>query len=170
VFRRLPSSAKKRLAKGERVIAWAPTTEDAQAPVVVTPLGVWLPGQPERIGWHQVHKATWSGNRLTVIPSTKVADGEGYTVMADDAPLVVGLADPDNVPDEIRKRVTKSVGYTEHYPLPSGGVRVVGRRVPGVNGLTWHVRYDEGTDAADPEVVATTTALVAEAATPDDSL
>jgi hypothetical protein len=170
VFRRLPSSAKKRLAKGERVIAWAPSAEDAQSPVVVTPLGVWLPGQAERIGWHQVHKATWSGSRLTLIPSTRVTDGEGYTVMADAEPLVIGLADPDKVPDEIRKRVTRSVGYTEHHPLPGGGVRVVGRRVPGVNGLTWHVRYDEGTDADDPDVVAATAALVAEAATPDPSL
>jgi hypothetical protein len=168
VFRRLPSVAKQRLAKGERVIAWAPTTEDAAAAVVVTPLGVWLPGRPERVGWHQVHKATWSGGRLTVVPAAQVDDGDGYAVMADDTPVVVGLTNPDNVPDEVRKRVTRSVVYTQHYELPGGGVRLVGRRVPGVNGLTWHVRYDEGTDAGDPEIVATTAALVAEVSAPTE--
>jgi hypothetical protein len=168
--RRLPAAARRRLAKQERVIAWASTTEDTEAAVVVTPLGVWLPGRDERIGWHQVHKATWSGSRLTVVPSTPVADGDGYAVMVDDTPIVVGLADPDDVPHEIRKRVTKSVAVTEHHPVPAGGVRIVGRRVPGVNGLTWHVRYDDGTDASDPDVVATTAALVAELAAPDPSL
>ena len=79
---------------------------------MVTPLGVWLPGRPERLGWHQVHKATWSGGRLTVIPAAQVGDGDGYAVMADDTPVVVGLPDPDDVPDEVRKRVTKSVAYT----------------------------------------------------------
>ena len=62
--------------------------------------------------------------------------------------------------------MTQSVAYTAHHPLPGGGVRVVGRRVAGVDGAAWHVRYDDGTDAADPEVAASTAELVAEAAAP----
>jgi hypothetical protein len=132
---------------------------------VVTTLGLWLPGR-DRLGWHQIHKATWSGTQLTVVPSVPVGDGSTYTVMADDAAVAVNLGDPGNVPLTVRQRVTKSVAYTAHHPLPDGGVRVVARRVPGRNGVTWHVRYDDGTDAADPSVAAFTAELVAEAAAP----
>ena len=43
---------------------------------------------------------------------------------------------------------------------------MVARRVPGVDGLTWHVRYDDGTDADRPRGGAATDELVAEAAAP----
>ena len=46
---------------------------------------------------------------------------------------------------------------------------MVGRRVPGRNGVVWHVRYDPGTDGSDPDVVAFTAELVAEAAKPDET-
>jgi hypothetical protein len=130
----------------------------------VTTLGVFLPGRTDRVGWHQIHKATWSGSRLAVIPAEQVSEGEGYAVMADGAPVTVALADPDRVPAEVHKRVTKSVAYTVHHPVPGGGVRVVARRVPGVDGVSWHVRYDEGTDPAAPDVAAVTAALVGDAA------
>jgi hypothetical protein len=158
------------MERNERVLAWAPTADDASLAVVVTSLGLWLPGRP-RLGWHQIHKATWSGSRLTVVPSVPVGDGVGedgsaYTVMADDAPVEVTLADPGNVPMSVRQRVTKSVAYTAHYPLPVGGVRVVARRVAGVDGVSWHVRYDDGTNITDPDVIAVTAEIVAEAAEP----
>jgi hypothetical protein len=95
-----------------------------------------------------------------------VGDKETYTVMADDAPVVVSLRDADDVPRRVRERVTRSVAYTAHYPLPNGGVRVVARRVAGRNGVDWHVRYDEGTDVDDPDVQAFTAELVAEASAP----
>jgi len=162
--RRPPAALRPKLDRDERVIAWARTVEDVAAAVVVTTRGVFLPGRGERLGWHQIHKATWAGSRLTVVPSVPVAGGDGYTVMADDTPVVVGLTNPDDVPVEVRRRVTRSVAYTAHHDLPTGGVRVVARRVPGVNGVHWHVRYDDGTNTADPEVVAATAELVAEVA------
>lgn len=165
--RKLPSAARPKLDKNERVVTWASTSDGG--PVVVTTLGVWLPGR-DRLGWHRIHKATWGGSRLTVIGSVEVGTGEGYTVMADDTPVQVGLVDPDNVPAAVRDRVTKSVVFTGHFPVPGGGVRVVSRRVPGRDGVEWHVRYDEGTDASDPEVKALTEEIVAEAATPDPTL
>lgn len=165
---KLPSAARPKLDKNERVIAWASSasTGDAPGAVVVTTLGVWLPGR-ERLSWHRIHKASWAGARLTVIPSVEVASGTGYAVMADDEALHIGLVNPDDVPASIRERVTKSVAYTAHYPLPGGGVRVVGRRVPGRDGLEWHVRYDEGTNRDDPEVIAITDELIAEVSAPD---
>ncbi|HEX6870242.1 MAG TPA: hypothetical protein VF163_04025 [Micromonosporaceae bacterium] len=148
------------------MVAWAPATQGGA--VVVTTLGAWLPGRAERLGWHQVHKATWSGTTLTVIGSVPVASEDGYDVMADDAPIVVSLTDPDKVPHEVRQRVTRSVAYTSHHALPGGGVRVVARRVPGANGVVWQVRYDDGTDRTDPEVAEATAALVLEASAPPE--
>ena len=165
--RRVPAESRPALARDERVLSWAPA--EPTGAVVVTNRGVWLPGH-DRLGWHQIHKATWADSRLTVIPSTQVGQGQGYAVMADDAAVVVSLSRPDDVPADVRTRVTKSVAFTAHFPLPSGGVRVVARRVAGRNGVDWHVRYDEGTDRDDPEVVAATAAIVAEAAAPDPSL
>lgn len=179
--RKPPRALRPKLDPGERLLAWARVADESgrpanggrhQGPVVVaTTLGLWLPGR-DRLGWHQIHKATWSGGRLTVIPSVPVGepvpvDGPGsYAVLADGEPVTVTLSDPGKVPAEVRTRVTRSVAYTEHHSLPGGGVRVVGRRVPGVNGLTWHVRYDEGTPTDDPSVVTATTDLVRAAATP----
>jgi hypothetical protein len=187
--RRLPAKLRPKLERSERVLAWARTAgEPEQAGVVVvTTLGLWLPGR-SRLGWHHIHKATWSGARLTVVPATQVGepvalDGlarparhvGSYTVMADDVPVTVALADPGDLPHTVRQRVTRSVAYTAHHPLPPtpesgaqprGGVRVVARRVAGVDGLAWHVRYDEGTDTNDPSVMAFTADLVAEAAAP----
>jgi hypothetical protein len=180
--RKLPAKLSPKLDRSERVLAWSRTADDPNAVVVVTTLGLWLPGRP-RLGWHQIHKATWSGARLTVVPAVAVGDpvpmdGQGtarpsrsegalsFVVMADDASVTVHLADPGDVPTAVRQRVTRSVAYTVHHPLSTGGVRVVARRIPGMDGLAWHVRYDEGTDTTDPAVIATTAELVAEAATP----
>jgi hypothetical protein len=166
--RKPPRSLRPKLDAGERWLAWARSADDRSQAVVATTLGLWLPGRP-RLGWHQIHKAAWSGSRLTVIPSVPVGDpvpldGAGsYAVLADDEPVTVTLTEPGDVPAEVRTRVTRSVAYTAHHPVPGGGVRVVARRVPGVNGLVWHVRYDDGTPHDDPAVVAATTQLVAEA-------
>lgn len=161
--RKPPAALRPSLERGERMLAWASTASEPVGAVVVTTLGIWLPGR-ERLGWHQIHKATWSGSRLTVVAAVPQGSADGYTVMADDAPVVVQLADAGDVPEEVRQRVTRSVAFTAHHPLPGGGVRVVARRVPGRDGLAWHVRYDEGTDAADPAIAEATAELVAEAA------
>jgi hypothetical protein len=160
--RKPPSAHRPKLDRNERIITWASTVDNSGA-VVVTTSGVWLPGRG-RLGWHEIHKAAWNEAReLTVVPAVKVADADHYAVMADDTPVAVNLAEPEDVPAEIRKRVTRSVAYSAYHPLPGGGVRVVARRVAGIDGLTWHVRYDEGTDQQDPEIVAATEEFVAEA-------
>lgn len=159
--RKLPAGKRPGLARDERIVAWAGATgEDV---VVATNLGLWLPGAPERIGWHEIHKVTWSGRQLAVVAAREVRDAGDYTVMADLPPVVVTLLDPDHVPEQVRSRVNKSVAYTVHHPLPDGGgVRIVARRVPGVNGVRWTARYDEGVDADLPEVAKVTADLVAQ--------
>lgn len=160
--RKLPAGRRPKLAADERIVAWAGATGDDV--VVVTNFGLWLPEATERLGWHEIHKATWSGRQLALVAAREVAHDDGYAVMEDLPPLVVTLLDPDKVPEQVRARINRSVAYTSHYPLPDGGgVRVVARRVSGVNGLRWTVRYDQGVDHSQPGVAKATEELVAQA-------
>jgi hypothetical protein len=158
--RRLPAEHRPPLGPDERIVAWAATADDRA--VVVTNLGLWLPDGSGRLGWHEIHKATWSGRQLAVIAADQVGEGDGYVVMVDRAPVIVTLLDPGRVPEQVRTRVTRSVAYTSHHQVPGGGgVRVVARRVSGVDGLRWTVRYDIGTDADFNGVAETIVHLVA---------
>jgi hypothetical protein len=155
----LPADRRPALGPEERVVAWAPVT--GEEVIVLTNHGVWLPGTGSRLGWHEIHKATWSGRQLALVASGQVAATEDYAVVEDEPATVYTLLDPDNVPAQVRARVTKSIAYTRHHPLPGGGgVRVVARRMPGVNGLRWTVRYDEGVDRDADEVRSATADLV----------
>jgi hypothetical protein len=166
LFRRkpkLPADRRPALEPDERIVAWA--RADDEGAVVATNRGLWLPGL-HRLGWHEIHKAIWSGRELVVTPASVVGERPGYTVVADQPILSTLLLEPGDVPDQVRARVTRSVAYTEHHPLPEGGVRVVARRVSGVDGLTWTVRYDPGTpedEAAVDDLVATAHAATAPA-------
>lgn len=154
---RLPAELRPDLARDERVVAWALAESGA---AVATNLGLFLPGRA-RLGWHEIHKAAWTGGELVIIPAEVVESRAGYVVTADAPPLRVALADPGRLPHTVRTRVTRSVSLTSHHPVPGGAVRVVGRRVPGVDGVSWAVRYEGGADGADPGVIAVTDRLVA---------
>ncbi|MBM2621785.1 hypothetical protein JIG36_40405 [Actinoplanes sp. LDG1-06] len=158
----LPAALKPALAPEERVVAWSLVTDDTA--VVATNHGLWLPG-PAFLGWHEIHKAAWSGRELRLTPAELAEERDGYTVLVDGPIATFLLLSPGELPDQVRTRVTKSVAYTTHHPLPSGagGVRVVGRRVAGQNGLSWAVRYDSGTPVNLPAVVELTDELVAAA-------
>jgi len=156
--RRLPAQRRPPLDPDERVVAWADAGDDQV--VVATNLGLWVPGEGARLGWHEIHKAGWSHPRLTVVAAREVAAEDEYSVVEDRPPRTVALVDPGRMPEQVQARVTRSVAYTSHHPLPGGGgVRVVARRVPGRDGLRWAVRYDPGTAA----VPAAAAALVAQA-------
>jgi hypothetical protein len=155
--RQLPAANRPPLAPDERVVAWA----DSDGGILVaTNLGLWL---PTFLPWHLIHKATWDGTVLAVTPAGEVATRPGYTVVEDRPVLSFRLADPGDLPHQVRARVTRSVGYTAQHPLPGArAVRVAARRVPGADGLRWTVRYDRGVDPEDPGVVRATTDLVGE--------
>jgi len=160
IFRRrpkLPAELRPALEPGERVLAWAAVGEGRA--LVATNRGLWLPGSG-RLGWHEIHKAAWSGRELRVIPAEVAEVREDYAVLVDAPALIFLLLEPGELPDQVRTRVTRSVAYTAHHPLPVGGVRVVGRRVSGVDGLSWAVRYDAGTPVDAGPVVQVTRQLV----------
>ncbi len=170
IFRRrpkLPVGKRPPLVSEERVLSWAFVGSEPGGPVVVaTNRGLWLPDR-DRLGWHEIHKAAWSGRELRVTPAEVAEVRDDYAVLVDAPAVTFLLLEPHEVPEQVRARVTKSVAYTSHHPLPAGGVRVVGRRVSGVDGLSWAVRYDAGTPVDSEQVVKVTDELVlaAQAAT-----
>jgi hypothetical protein len=178
--RRLPDRFRPPLERDERVLAWAETGDGGA--LVATNRGLWPlegPGAagadparqpsdstdpPARLGWHEIHKATWTGEKLAVTAAKVVDHGTGFDVVEDLPTVGFPLPVPGDLPGEVRARVTRSVGPSTHHPLPGGGgVRVVARRVPGVDGLCWTVRYDPGVDHDDPATREITEQLVAQA-------
>jgi hypothetical protein len=158
---RPPAAALATLEPGERVTAWGRTADDEV--IIATPLGLWVP-ETGRLGWHEIHKARWDSGVLTLVPGVEAEAG----VREDAPPRRYLLAEPRNLPAEIRTRVTRSVAFTAHHQLGSGGVRIVARRVPGRDGLDWVVRYDPGTvrGPEDDQVVAELMAAAQAAASP----
>lgn len=164
LFRRtpkLPADRRPPLDPDERVLAWA-AVADGAGTVVATNRGLWRsePAGPARWGWHEIHKAVWSGRELAVTPAERVAERNGYLVTTDLPTRTFPLLEPGDLPEQVRARVTKSVAVTAHHRFDGGGVRVVARRVSGVDGLIWTVRHDPGTSMDDPAVIATTDELV----------
>jgi hypothetical protein len=167
---RPPAQFRSLLGPQERVLAMNGRSEGGTEPLVVaTQLGLWLPVQADagadayadagagatdpawrRIGWDRVVKATWSGGVLEVIEGERDADG----VVTDLPTVRVALSEPRNVPSVVRTRVENSIARSELVQLPGGSGRIVARRVPGVDGLTWTARLDTGTRAT-PDSVAT---------------
>lgn len=138
----------------ERTLAWGET--DGDAAIVATNLGLWLP-EVGRLGWHEIDKASWRDDVLTVTRGVEVGDS-----FAESRPVGSWrLVAPGQVPKVVHSRVTNSVALTEHVPLGSGGgVRIVGRRVPGQDGLAWTAHLDPGISRLDPVVQAEVTALL----------
>jgi hypothetical protein len=157
---KLPAALRPALEPEERVLTWAPVGEN-QA-LVATNRGLWLPSG-QRLGWQEIHKAAWSGRELRVTPAEVAEERGDYTVLVDGPVQAFLLLEPRDLPDQIRTRVTRSVAYTSHHPLTAGGVRVVGRRVSGLNGLSWAVRYDANTPVTLDAVVELTDELVSAA-------
>jgi hypothetical protein len=113
------------------------------------------------VGWHEIHKAVWTGRELAVTAAREVASRAGFTVVEDLPTVGFTLSEPGELPHQVRVRVTRSVGYSAHHPLPGGGgFRVAARRIPGLDGLRWTVRYDPGVNRDDPIVAEVTAEVV----------
>jgi hypothetical protein len=156
---RPPAEALPRLDPDERVVSWAPASGGA---VVATPLGLWLPGSPDRLPWHLIDKAVWRDGVLTLVPAEDRGDG----VLVEQPARAVRLDTPRDIPQTVRVRVQKAIAFTRHHPVPGAdrrGVRVVGRRVPGRDGVSWQLVFDDGVDRDDPAVRAAADAYVEQA-------
>ncbi|SHN25273.1 hypothetical protein [Cryptosporangium aurantiacum] len=149
----------------DRVVAWANT---AEAVAVASTQALWLPPKKgtgdgaewHRLGWAEIHKAVWRDGALVVTPGVEIEPG----VVADGPVRRVRLAEPRDLPAEVQTRVTRSVAYTSRHDLGTGGaVLVLARRVPGVDGLTWQLRFDDPADREVPAARAEAEGLLADA-------
>jgi hypothetical protein len=131
------------LMPGERVLAVARTPQGAV--VAASDRALHLPVAEHghrRVGWELVDHAGWQDGWLRVRDTA----GEAHRVR---------LPDPGSVPEAVQERVTATVVISSYAPLAdAGGVRIVGRRAPGGDRLSWTFVFDSGLDPADPELCA----------------
>ncbi|TQS40020.1 hypothetical protein [Cryptosporangium phraense] len=164
LFRRDVPPVMPPLEDDDRVVAWANT---AEAVAVASVRALWLPAlkgsdgeEWQRLGWAEIHKAAWRDGALVVTPGVEIEPG----VVADGRVRRLRLPEPRDLPNEVRTRVTRSVAYTQHHDLATGGgVRVLARSVPGRDGLTWQLRFDNPSDRELPAARAEAEGLLAEA-------
>ncbi len=136
---RAPAELRRLFAGHERLLALGDSPDSV---VVATNLGLWLPEGStwRRVGWDRVVKAAWTSDGLELI------EGSLDEGMVSDLPLVsVALAEPRNLPAVVRVRVEASIARSEQVHVPGGTGRLVARRVPGMDGVTWTARLDTGT-------------------------
>jgi hypothetical protein len=135
LFRRrvLPKAYKAMFGRGERTLAWAARADGPDTGLVVaTNLGLWV--DRARIGWHEISKAVWDGTSLVVTITEVVDDTADPVVIRDRESIKLTLVDPGHLPHQVRQRVTASIVSSELRP---DGTRLVGRRMPGVDGIAW---------------------------------
>ena len=120
-------------ARDERTLAWAARADGPDTGLVVaTNLGLWVDRQ--RIGWHEISKAKWD-NPVLVVTTTEVVDGDvDPVVIRDRTPVKLTLIEPGHLPQQVYQRVTHSIVSSQLQP---DGSRLVGRRMPGVDGVAW---------------------------------
>lgn len=141
----VPDEVASRLERDERVLATA--TLSPAGRLVVTSWGIWTPGDaPERIGWHEIAKATWEGGALVVVPTAAREIGTDTVLLTDLPARRFRLGDPGKVPQTVHERVTGSIRSRSHRDLPRGGAWVLQRKVAGRDGMVMQVWPDPGTD------------------------
>ncbi|MCP2179690.1 hypothetical protein [Prauserella alba] len=142
----VPEEIRAVLEPGEEVVAAA---EADHGHVVVTRLGLWLPGQdgPRRVDWHLVSKAGWDAGTLTVVEAEETDEVGGAVLLRDLPPVRVGLPRAGRLPELVRRRVEGSIRARHRTDLADGGgAWFVLRKLPGVDGVMLQARPDPGTD------------------------
>lgn len=134
------------LPAGERRVAWALTPDNQ--PVVASTAALHLPDGTV-LGWDGIERALWDKPVLRLVELTELeGSGRRHEVTLD-------LEQDTDLPETVRARVSASVAWSSHLKLrPKGGVRVVGRRRPGLEVLDWQLVFDRETDPNDPELRA----------------
>ncbi|GAA3749748.1 hypothetical protein [Salinactinospora qingdaonensis] len=139
---RLPQEVKARLhtAPGERVLAHAPAEEGT---AVATTRALHLPGGAS-VPWEDIDSARWESDGLVLVE----ADGTKH---------LIALAAPGPLAEAVFDRVNATILVSHYVTLTEDaegtkGLRLIARRPPGGDEVTWRVRYDDGVDPADPAV------------------
>lgn len=129
----------------DRVVAWGTVAGDRY--IVTSVRGLWWPvagddlAAMRRIPWELVDKAVWRDGVLVVVEAVVLDD----LILVDKSPAALPLAEPGEVPVQVKRRVDASVLRSEIVPVVGGQARIVARRIPGRDGLTWWARLEGST-------------------------
>lgn len=137
-----PPAAVRALEVSERRLAWGLT--DDGVPLVATASALYAGS--DRFPWWQVERAHWQPPRLTVV--------ETAPVEASGARRSWSLAQESHLAEMVHACVTSSVAWSDVRKLGATSVRLVGRRVPDRDPLTWQVVWGSPEAAADPALAA----------------
>lgn len=133
------------------MLAVAHTRDGTAVAASVTALHLPVPdGMHVRLPWESIDHASWQDGWLHV----RQSGGDEHHLW---------LTEPGSVPEAVQERITTTVVFSTYAALPgSGGVRIVGRRAPGGDGLTWTFAFDSGLDPDDPGLRAQAEQLLEE--------
>lgn len=152
----LPEAMRQHVSADERVLAWARSTSGQI--VAATQVGLHILGRDghRMVGWHQISKGVWRDGYLTVTESADVDEQQ----IADKQPWQLQFTEPGNVPVVLRERVEQSIAAARYYRISSGSVWLVGRKIPGEDGLRWQYRPDPEVDPHDIQTHAEIAQLI----------
>ncbi|MGA8846983.1 MAG: hypothetical protein WB471_10255 [Nocardioides sp.] len=130
------------VAPGERLLAWATTTEDA---VIGGTRDALYLGDAERIPWEGIEAADWDNETSVLVVSEVGSWGKPRPEHH------LTISEPGRLLELVRERVTASVVLQRHVAIEGQrGVRVIARRAPGVaSDISWVYEYDEGINPED---------------------
>jgi hypothetical protein len=138
------------LGEHERVLEWAQT--DSGGWCVATTIGLRCPDGYQLLRWDEVRHVTYRDGVMDLEP----VEGPALRFRLDDV---------HHLPDVIRDRVAASIPYDRHIRLTSDGrgMRILARRRPDTEEMSWHSAYDDGLDVDDPAIQARVQAAMDEA-------
>jgi hypothetical protein len=138
------------LVPGERVLAAAQDKDGRWH--VGTDLALHVTGAEHirRLLWQRIDRASWNPDdeRLVVVEVADFGQPEPR--------FSLQIAQPGNLLELVRERVSASVLLTRNVPVPgSRGLKVIARRSPnGTGEVDWSFWLDRHLDPGDPEVQA----------------
>jgi hypothetical protein len=138
------------LGEHERVLEWAATGSGGWC--IATTIGLRCPDGYELLRWDEVRHVTYRDGVMDVEP-------------VDSLSLRFRLDEAHHLPEIVRDRVSASIPYDRHVRLTSDGLgmRILARRRPDTEEMTWHPTYDDGLDLHDPTIRARAQAAMDEA-------
>jgi hypothetical protein len=143
LFPRVPAEVKALMAAGERPLAWSPTVPDGWAVASSERFVCTAPRIDQR--WVEVLGASWDQPILELALWQPVGQGTHR----------VNLREGQVLPQVVRERITASFVVQRYVTIRgSKGVRLLARRDPATDAITWQKVLDPGLDGADPAVAA----------------
>ena len=137
------------LSPGERVLAAARDSDGRWHVGTDLALHLATTDGVRRLPWQRIDRASWNPDdeRLVVIEVADFGQPEPRTSFV--------VADPGNLLELVRERVTASVLLTRNVPVEgSRGLKVIARRAPnGTGEVDWSFWLDRRLDPSDPKVL-----------------